>query len=190
MSSLPLIPRLLSRAGVILYILLVGYPPFWDEDQHRLYQQIKAGAYDVSGFVLFPPFTVSSLSCRPCVAVCCSRRAIRANSEQLEQVSFLCSGHRVLAELPCPGTHTGTFQMDFAGWIVLVLGLPPFSLHPCSPVFQLVALSSCCCLSNLSCGQEQRVCRRTNPSAKGILLLPSLPAISHTSPFALAVPLP
>ena len=35
-------------AGVILYILLVGYPPFWDEDQHKLYSQIKAGAYDVS----------------------------------------------------------------------------------------------------------------------------------------------
>ena len=35
--------------GVILYILLVGYPPFWDEDQHRLYSQIKTGAYDVSG---------------------------------------------------------------------------------------------------------------------------------------------
>lgn len=33
--------------GVILYILLVGYPPFWDEDQHRLYAQIKAGSYDV-----------------------------------------------------------------------------------------------------------------------------------------------
>ncbi len=33
--------------GVILYILLVGYPPFWDEDQHRLYSQIKSGAYDV-----------------------------------------------------------------------------------------------------------------------------------------------
>jgi len=32
--------------GVILYILLVGYPPFWDEDQHRLYAQIKQGAYD------------------------------------------------------------------------------------------------------------------------------------------------
>ncbi|XP_063711055.1 calcium/calmodulin-dependent protein kinase type II delta chain-like isoform X2 [Symsagittifera roscoffensis] len=32
--------------GVILYILLVGYPPFWDEDQHKLYSQIKAGAYD------------------------------------------------------------------------------------------------------------------------------------------------
>ncbi|CAF3461697.1 unnamed protein product [Rotaria socialis] len=32
--------------GVILYILLVGYPPFWDEDQHRLYNQIKSGAYD------------------------------------------------------------------------------------------------------------------------------------------------
>lgn len=38
--------------GVILYILLVGYPPFWDEDQHRLYQQIKAGAYDVSASLL------------------------------------------------------------------------------------------------------------------------------------------
>lgn len=35
-------------SGVILYILLVGYPPFWDEDQPRLYAQIKAGAYDVS----------------------------------------------------------------------------------------------------------------------------------------------
>ncbi|CAM2706540.1 unnamed protein product [Rotaria socialis] len=33
-------------ACVILYILLVGYPPFWDEDQHRLYNQIKSGAYD------------------------------------------------------------------------------------------------------------------------------------------------
>nr|QYL01390.1 CamkII [Dugesia japonica] len=32
--------------GVILYILLVGYPPFWDEDQSKLYAQIKAGAYD------------------------------------------------------------------------------------------------------------------------------------------------
>jgi hypothetical protein len=33
---------------VILYILLVGYPPFWDEDQHKLYSQIKTGVYDVS----------------------------------------------------------------------------------------------------------------------------------------------
>ena len=39
--------------GVILYILLVGYPPFWDEDQHRLYAQIKAGTYDVRNFLLF-----------------------------------------------------------------------------------------------------------------------------------------
>uniref|UniRef100_A0A915KJ14 Protein kinase domain-containing protein n=1 Tax=Romanomermis culicivorax TaxID=13658 RepID=A0A915KJ14_ROMCU len=36
----------LWACGVILYILLVGYPPFWDEDQHRLYAQIKAGSYD------------------------------------------------------------------------------------------------------------------------------------------------
>ena len=34
--------------GVILYILLVGYPPFWDEDQKRLYVQIKQAKYDVS----------------------------------------------------------------------------------------------------------------------------------------------
>jgi len=32
--------------GVILYILLVGYPPFWDEDQQKLYAQIRGGAYD------------------------------------------------------------------------------------------------------------------------------------------------
>ncbi|XP_032225571.1 calcium/calmodulin-dependent protein kinase type II delta chain isoform X2 [Nematostella vectensis] len=36
----------LWACGVILYILLVGYPPFWDEDQHKLYAQIKTGNYD------------------------------------------------------------------------------------------------------------------------------------------------
>ena len=35
-----------SNSGVILYIILVGYPPFWDEDQQKLYAQIRAGAYD------------------------------------------------------------------------------------------------------------------------------------------------
>uniref|UniRef100_A0A8C5IYE5 Protein kinase domain-containing protein n=1 Tax=Junco hyemalis TaxID=40217 RepID=A0A8C5IYE5_JUNHY len=46
-SGVPLSPNpTLPGPGVILYILLVGYPPFWDEDQHKLYQQIKAGAYD------------------------------------------------------------------------------------------------------------------------------------------------
>lgn len=49
-------------SGVILYILLVGYPPFWDEDQHKLYQQIKAGAYDVS----------TSLSCSYTVVTPCA----------------------------------------------------------------------------------------------------------------------
>ena len=33
--------------GVILYILLVGYPPFWDDDQKRLYAQIKAAKVEV-----------------------------------------------------------------------------------------------------------------------------------------------
>lgn len=32
--------------GIILYILLVGYPPFWDEDQKKLYAQIKAAHYE------------------------------------------------------------------------------------------------------------------------------------------------
>ena len=32
-------------AGVILYILLVGYPPFWDENPKALYAQITAGEY-------------------------------------------------------------------------------------------------------------------------------------------------
>ena len=50
--------------GVILYILLVGYPPFWDEDQHKLYQQIKAGAYDVSPQTHTPP--QASASKRTC----------------------------------------------------------------------------------------------------------------------------
>ncbi|CBN74237.1 Myosin light chain kinase (MLCK) [Ectocarpus siliculosus] len=31
--------------GVIIYIILAGYPPFHDEDQNRLYRKIKAGHY-------------------------------------------------------------------------------------------------------------------------------------------------
>ena len=33
-------------AGVILYILLCGYPPFYDDNNSALFRQIKAGAYD------------------------------------------------------------------------------------------------------------------------------------------------
>ncbi len=31
--------------GVIIYIVLAGYPPFHDEDQNRLYRKIKAGHF-------------------------------------------------------------------------------------------------------------------------------------------------
>lgn len=33
--------------GVVLYILLVGYPPFWDDDQRRMFELIKRGKYEV-----------------------------------------------------------------------------------------------------------------------------------------------
>jgi pregnancy upregulated non-ubiquitously expressed CaM kinase len=32
--------------GVILYILLCGFPPFYDENNAALFAQIKAGAFD------------------------------------------------------------------------------------------------------------------------------------------------
>lgn len=31
--------------GVICYVLLAGYPPFYDEDQKRLFKKIKEGRY-------------------------------------------------------------------------------------------------------------------------------------------------
>ena len=31
--------------GVTLYILLGGYPPFYDENQQRLFRKIKAGKF-------------------------------------------------------------------------------------------------------------------------------------------------
>ena len=47
LAKSPLSPPLSPSPGVILYILLVGYPPFWDEQQQKLYQQIKLGNYSV-----------------------------------------------------------------------------------------------------------------------------------------------
>ena len=31
--------------GVICYVLLAGYPPFYDEDQKKLFKKIKEGRY-------------------------------------------------------------------------------------------------------------------------------------------------
>ena len=32
--------------GVLTYILLGGYPPFYDDDHEQLYERIKAGVYE------------------------------------------------------------------------------------------------------------------------------------------------
>ena len=58
-----------TLSGVILYILLVGYPPFWDEDQHRLYAQIKAAAYDVRKLFFIYVFYCSFSIVLPCARV-------------------------------------------------------------------------------------------------------------------------
>jgi serine/threonine protein kinase len=34
--------------GVILYVLLVGYPPFMEDNQHELFRKIRAGEYEFS----------------------------------------------------------------------------------------------------------------------------------------------
>ena len=62
-------------AGVILYILLVGYPPFWDEDQKRLYSQIKMAKYDVRWYCL--------LAC-VCIVGVCPPDANRLGGAQIE----------------------------------------------------------------------------------------------------------
>ncbi len=43
----------LWACGVILYILLVGYPPFWDDNQSRLFELIKSGKYEVCQLSLY-----------------------------------------------------------------------------------------------------------------------------------------
>ena len=35
----------INSMGVICYVLLAGYPPFYDEDQKRLFKKIKEGRY-------------------------------------------------------------------------------------------------------------------------------------------------
>ncbi|NXU65865.1 KCC2D kinase, partial [Horornis vulcanius] len=71
--------------GVILYILLVGYPPFWDEDQHRLYQQIKADKVEIKG-----------LSWGPWVVICVlwSKQTAKQLAECLKIILFFFSQQR------------------------------------------------------------------------------------------------
>ncbi|EGR32030.1 hypothetical protein IMG5_098660 [Ichthyophthirius multifiliis] len=36
--------------GVILYLMLVGYPPFYDDNKQLIYQKIKNGDYEMKGY--------------------------------------------------------------------------------------------------------------------------------------------
>jgi len=42
-----LVVAIVCTTGVILYILLVGYPPFWDKSRDRLFKKITTGDYSV-----------------------------------------------------------------------------------------------------------------------------------------------
>ena len=42
-----LVVAIVCTIGVILYILLVGYPPFWDKSRDRLFKKITTGDYSV-----------------------------------------------------------------------------------------------------------------------------------------------
>lgn len=135
-------------SGVILYILLVGYPPFWDEDQHRLYQQIKAGAYDVGHMTprLTPCFLFSYHSfLSPCPAF--------LFMSSLSSPVFFTSLCLLLASLPClllfstcshlphfPFTSSYVKKSENKGF-VSVLVVIPFVSSPCLLVsLSLVAL--------------------------------------------------
>jgi serine/threonine protein kinase len=58
-------------AGVILYILLCGFPPFYEEDQNKLFRQIIKGSYE------FPSPEWDKVSpdaidlVKRCLQVCC-----------------------------------------------------------------------------------------------------------------------
>ena len=36
-------------AGVILYIMQVGYPPFYDDEDSKIIEKIRSGTYDLEG---------------------------------------------------------------------------------------------------------------------------------------------
>lgn len=98
-------------SGVILYILLVGYPPFWDEDQHKLYQQIKAGAYDVStSFSLW--CTVVDLIWRPGL-----KDFLLGSLQQLQTWIYFVCGHKRVT--PASRIYYSCNNIHFLRWYCL-----------------------------------------------------------------------
>lgn len=132
----------------------------------------------MSGFVLLPPFTVSFLSCCPCLAACCSTRATKTSSDRWEQV-FSSAPVRECWPHCHAQAHTDIFQGHSVGDTSLVPSLPTFLFHSCSLVSYLA--NSFQWLPFL---QPVPTCRRSNPSAEG------LSAFSHPRPFALQFPSP
>ncbi|XP_003378920.1 calcium/calmodulin-dependent protein kinase type II alpha chain (CaM-kinase II alpha chain) [Trichinella spiralis] len=88
-----------GNLGVILYILLVGYPPFWDEDQGRLYAQIKQGSYDAS-YCFYPSpewdtVTPEAKNLINCMLTVNPRKRITA--DQALKHPWICQRERVAA---------------------------------------------------------------------------------------------
>ncbi|PAV65709.1 hypothetical protein WR25_19667 [Diploscapter pachys] len=82
--------------GVILYILLVGYPPFWDEDQHRLYAQIKAGAYDYPS----PEWDTVTPEAKSLIdSMLTVNPKKRITAEQALKVPWICNRERVASAM-------------------------------------------------------------------------------------------
>jgi len=78
--------------GVILYILLVGYPPFWDDEQNKLYAQIKSGAYDFPA----PEWTTVTEEAKKLIdSMLTLNPKKRISAEEALKVPWICNRDRV-----------------------------------------------------------------------------------------------
>lgn len=81
--------------GVICYVLLAGYPPFYDEDQKKLFKKIKAGRYHFHAEYWANTSTeaMDLIKCMLCV-----NQAQRWTAVQLLQHPWMLEGDEKLAQ--------------------------------------------------------------------------------------------